>query len=208
MTIPRQTPAGAPAGPPEGRRALILEATLRLIAEGGVDSVTHRRVAKAAGVSLSATTYYFDSREHLLREAFRHWIERAKAQQSRLGEAFRDPGADRIADFLVALGEAEVAAPDLMLAEYELTLFAARDPESAEALHEWDDWMVAQLGQRLESLGATRPFAGARTLLHLMRGYELHRLAHREPDAGDLRRRLEVVVSAILGAGPVASSER
>ena len=67
--------------------------------------------------------------------------------------------------------------------------------------------MVAQLGQGLESLGATRPFEGARTLLHLIRGYELHRLAHRELDAGDLRRRLEVVVSAILAAKPIADSE-
>jgi DNA-binding transcriptional regulator YbjK len=208
MDISRQIPAAAPAGPPEGRRILILEATLRLIAEGGVDSVTHRRVAKAAGVSLSATTYYFDSREHLLREAFRHCIERAKAEQSRLAAGFRERGADRIVDFLVALVDAEVAAPGLMLAEYELTLFAARDPEVADALREWDDWMVAQLGQGLESLGATRPFEGARTLLHLVRGYELHRLTHREPDADDLRRPLEVVVSAILGGGSVASSER
>jgi DNA-binding transcriptional regulator YbjK len=201
MAIARPESRGAP------RRTLVLEATLRLIAEGGVDSVTHRRVAKAAGVSLSATTYYFDSREHLLREAFRHCIERAKAQQSRLSAAFRERGGDRILDFLVALTEAEVASPDLMLAEYELTLFAARDPEIAEALREWDEWMVAQLGRVLESLGATRPFEGARTLLHLIRGYELHRLSHQEPDAGDLRRRLEVVVSAILAAEPVADTE-
>ncbi len=206
MPILRAGPRGAPLRRGEERRILILQGALHLIAAGGVDSVTHRRVAKAAGVSLSATTYYFDSREHLLREAFRYYIERAKAEQSRLAAAFQERGADRVVDFLVALTDEELADADRMLAEYELTLFAARDPEVAEALHEWDDWMVAQLGQDLESLGATRPFEAAWTLLHLIRGYELHRLTRRGVDSIDLRQRLEVVVSAIIGAGPVGST--
>ncbi|MHC4910387.1 MAG: TetR/AcrR family transcriptional regulator [Planctomycetota bacterium] len=71
------------------RRLLLLETTLRLVAVGGVDAVTHRRVAQAAGVPLGSTTYYFDSREHLLREAFRHYLEQARAAQSEL--ALRRP---------------------------------------------------------------------------------------------------------------------
>ena len=61
----------APRG--EERKTQMLNATLRLIAAGGVDSVTHRRVAEAAGVPLGSTTYHFESREHLLQEAFEHY---------------------------------------------------------------------------------------------------------------------------------------
>ena len=49
-------------------------AALSLIAQQGFAAVTHRRVAAAAGVPLGSTTYYFDSREHLLREAFRRFL--------------------------------------------------------------------------------------------------------------------------------------
>lgn len=58
----------------ENRRTVTLDATLRLLAERGVDSVSHRRLAAAAGVPLGSTTYYFDSGEQLQREAFLRYI--------------------------------------------------------------------------------------------------------------------------------------
>ena len=44
-------------------------ATLALIGEHGSDAVTHRAVAGARGLPLSATTYWFASKEDLLQEA-------------------------------------------------------------------------------------------------------------------------------------------
>ena len=41
---------------PDAIRAAIIEATIRLIGRDGVDGVTHRAVAREAGVSLSSTT--------------------------------------------------------------------------------------------------------------------------------------------------------
>src|SRR3954449_114276 len=62
------------------RREHILRATLELIGEHGSDAVTHRAVAKRARVPLSATTYWFDSKEQLLQEtlllAAREEVER------------------------------------------------------------------------------------------------------------------------------------
>ena len=42
-----------------------------VIAAHGTDGVTHRAVAAEAGVPLSATTYWFASREELLEETLR-----------------------------------------------------------------------------------------------------------------------------------------
>src|SRR5690349_25002123 len=50
------------------RREEILRATIRLIGERGADAVTHRAVAEEAEVPLSATTYYFASKEELLEQ--------------------------------------------------------------------------------------------------------------------------------------------
>ena len=53
------------------RREHIVRATLELIGERGTDAVTHRAVAERAGLPLSATTYWFDSKEELISEALR-----------------------------------------------------------------------------------------------------------------------------------------
>ncbi|HEV2651233.1 MAG TPA: TetR family transcriptional regulator, partial [Rhizomicrobium sp.] len=63
----------------EGRKREILEAALRVVAKGGADSVTHRSVADVAQVPLGSLTYYFESREDLIREAFRLYIAEAMA---------------------------------------------------------------------------------------------------------------------------------
>ncbi|MEU9329958.1 TetR family transcriptional regulator [Streptomyces canus] len=52
------------------RRDRIKQATLELIAADGVHTVTHRKVADRAGVPLGSVTYYFDTLDTLLVEAF------------------------------------------------------------------------------------------------------------------------------------------
>ena len=64
----------------EAQRIKVLDATLELLAREGPRGVTHRAVAKEAGTSVRATTYYFDSREQLLAEALRHYADQAVAR--------------------------------------------------------------------------------------------------------------------------------
>ena len=64
------------------KRQMIIEAAATLLREGGPEAVSHRSVAKLAGCSLSATTYYFDGLEDLLHQAglanMSRWSERAE----------------------------------------------------------------------------------------------------------------------------------
>ncbi|MGI9328273.1 MAG: TetR/AcrR family transcriptional regulator [Pseudomonadales bacterium] len=179
------------------RRQLILETTLRMIAAGGIDSVTHRRVAEAADIPLGSTTYYFDSREHLLRETFEYYIGMAKALHENLGSKPLNEVRDLV-NFLVELTNRELEDEALLLAEYEMTLFAARDELVAELLHEWDSVMIANITEAMNTLGAKRPKDAARTILHLIRGYELERLSRHAPDPADLRRRIKDVLVAFI----------
>jgi DNA-binding transcriptional regulator YbjK len=55
----------------ERTRQTILQATLRLLATQGRQGVSHRAVAKEAGVSLSLTTYYFKDLAEMQIEALR-----------------------------------------------------------------------------------------------------------------------------------------
>lgn len=57
----------------EQTRQQILEAALRVLASQGYRALTHRAIAKEAGVSLSLTTYHFKDLEALLHDAFAYY---------------------------------------------------------------------------------------------------------------------------------------
>ncbi|MFE2721659.1 TetR/AcrR family transcriptional regulator [Kitasatospora sp. NPDC059327] len=67
----------------EERRAHIIEALLRVAADGGLHAVTMRSVATGAGVSVRLVQYYFDTKEQLLLAALTHLAVR-------MGERVRD----------------------------------------------------------------------------------------------------------------------
>ena len=81
----RVTPRG------EDRRQAIIDAAAAIIRESGPSAISHRSVAKRAGCSLSATTYYFDGLEDLLHQAglvnIGMWASRAEQVADRV-EAF------------------------------------------------------------------------------------------------------------------------
>lgn len=59
----------------ERTRQTILDATLEVIAEGGVRAVTHRAVAQKARINVSLTTYYFSNIFDLVSSAFNDFVE-------------------------------------------------------------------------------------------------------------------------------------
>ena len=156
-------------------------------------------MAAAAGVPLGSTTYYFESRDHLLREAFRRYLEAVSQGLAEAAAALkRAPSVDALLDFLVGFTEWEVQDQAVIVVENELVLFAARDGSLAEELHAWQDGMAADLAEALEALGATRPFDAARAVIQMVRGYELEQLTRREARSEDLRRRLTVLLTGYL----------
>lgn len=82
------------------RRERIIDATLKLIAEEGVRSLSHRRVARAAGVPPSAPYYYFKTIDDLLEQAYTEAMARSV-------QAFEEitTSLDRGEDLAVVLAE-------------------------------------------------------------------------------------------------------
>src|SRR5215467_7365073 len=105
----RGHPAHAPARSRElPRRDVILDAALALSAELGTEQLTHRSVAEQAGVPLGSTTYYFASRDELVREAFRRYVVRALRELTALARSARPRDAAELVEMLV-----DVARHDL-----------------------------------------------------------------------------------------------
>jgi DNA-binding transcriptional regulator YbjK len=67
----------------ELRKLLLLDAAVKVVADGGSGALTHRAVASDAGVSLASVTYHFPSIGDLREAMFDH-------AGSRVGLAFRD----------------------------------------------------------------------------------------------------------------------
>jgi DNA-binding transcriptional regulator YbjK len=203
-TAPRRRAARADAGAPPAattgppRRRAILDAALRVVARDGAEALTHRRVAEEAAVPLGSTTYYFVSRDEMLREALGHHAAAAMALLAEVAAQHTPRSVAELVASLVAMVEHEFEEPSRVLVEYEFILRAARDADLARRLHDYERALVGRLAHSLEALGAPKPFDLARTLVALIRAFELERLTRPDADLDALRARLLSVAAALL----------
>jgi DNA-binding transcriptional regulator YbjK len=192
-----QTRTPRPRG--AARREALLEAVLKIVGEVGADAVTHRRVAEVADLPLASTTYYFESKEHLLTAALELAAERDIA---RLGEFSVDAGdgADplelAIAALLEPIDEALPARRGSMIATYALLLEAARRPPMQAVVRRWTDAYLVALGRLLEAAGSTAPSADAELLLAAADGLLIEQLG--TGDQGELSSRLRRLATALV----------
>jgi DNA-binding transcriptional regulator YbjK len=120
------------------RRRDILEATLRVIGETGVKSVTHRAVAHEASVALASTTYYFDSKDALVEEALELMIERSIEYVRRYTDCPASISREELIDRIMGFADATVNDPNaFVLAQYELMLEAGREEYLRPLARRW-----------------------------------------------------------------------
>lgn len=62
------------------KRAVLVEAVLRIVAEHGFDHVSVRQVASAAGVSIGTVQHYFPTKDEMLAAAFAEVARRVRAR--------------------------------------------------------------------------------------------------------------------------------
>lgn len=167
------------------RRLLLLQTTLRLIGEQGIDAVTHRSVAEAAGVSLGSTTYWFSSRQDMLSQALEHFARlEIEGLHLRL-EPIRDRGLStrRLVDEFT-----ELLLPQLdrdrprTIAQYAFMQEAARRPELEAICREWGRAWEDELVELFDSLGTRSPRLEARMFLAMLDGLLLEQLAAPDED--------------------------
>lgn len=164
----------------EQRREAILRATLRVIGEHGADSVTHRAVAEEAGVPLSATTYYFASKEELLEQTL---LLAAREETERLERLVLElaPLSLSIDEWAAAvagqLANDVASDPAKHVALFELGLEATRRAQLRGELQRWQDahLRLAEVGCR--AIGSEQPEIDARVIVATLTGLMLQQLA-------------------------------
>jgi DNA-binding transcriptional regulator YbjK len=167
------------------RRQALLEAAVELVAEQGVGGITHRAVAKRAGLPLSTTSYFFESLDDLVLEALRVFVAAEIEVLEGITRALADEdlAPEAVLDRFVAVLLAEPAAHTV--AQFEAYLEVTRRPDlraEIEAVLAAYEQLAATT---LEAAGADP--AGARAFVALADGFALQRLARGEADADALR---------------------
>jgi AcrR family transcriptional regulator len=172
------------ASTPIGMRERILRATLALISAEGVGVLTNRRVAAAAEVSLGSLTYHFTSQTELLRESLLLYVEEETTRQEAIAQelAARNAPLEEITREIeqIVAGSADILQ---QIAELELHLQAARDPELREASRRCFAAHEQIAAAALTALGIPEGERYAPTLVALMTGLAIRRLADGGRDA-------------------------
>ncbi len=192
----RTRPRGA------ARREALLDAVLQVVADEGVDAVTHRRVADVAGLPLASTTYWFESKEHLLTAALERAaerdIERLEAFLHEAPEGPSDPLDLVVAAILDPIEDEGPTSRSLLLATYALMLEAARRPALREATQRWTDAYWDALSPLLAAAGSRDPRSHAQLVVGAADGLLVSQLA--TGDASDLAPQLRRLAEALVKA--------
>ncbi|MEU8898627.1 TetR family transcriptional regulator [Nocardia sp. NPDC048505] len=125
----------------ERRRAQIIEATLSIVHHQGAAGVTHRTVAKQAGITTSLTLYYFATLDDLLVAALTSVTDEYTQRIRQIADT-----ADPIAGLAELIAESAGPGRERALAERELSTLAARRPALRQAARAWRD-SVADLAR-------------------------------------------------------------
>jgi TetR/AcrR family transcriptional regulator, regulator of biofilm formation and stress response len=181
-------------------RAAILAATLQVLRDEGIGSLTHRAVAREAGVSLALTTYHFATKENLLAEALN--LAAAETLEGLREVAAHGTGpltpaavADLLCDMTMErLGDERLA----VFAVVELSLAAARRPQLHGAAAAWNEHYHTVVEGLLERAGVPSARQAARLVVATLEGLVFLQLTEADPHFE--RKVLRPSMRALVGA--------
>lgn len=200
MAVPVEVVAkGQRGGERRGSRERILRATFALIGREGVGALSNRSIAAEAGVSLGTLTYHFPSQAELLRECLHLFAAEEVARMEAIAADMRArcPSPEQIAVEIQQLAADSIADPE-RIAELELHLRAARDPELREASRSCFAAYEDVAATALEAVGVPDPERHARTVVAVISGLGLRQKGGGTGDAAGLA---DALLTIVAGAG-------
>lgn len=155
------------------RRERLITATLEVIEQYGVAGTSTRKVAEIADVSLGSLTYYFESINHLLEEAFTHLSTKiSNAFSERLSAArTREDAITAVVDII---DQNIWSSPQTLTLSFELYSFVSRNPHLQSLPQRWMQQSRLALAQHFTP-------STARALDALIEGIGIHNRFDKEP---------------------------
>ncbi|MER7250879.1 TetR family transcriptional regulator C-terminal domain-containing protein [Kribbella sp. NPDC000426] len=181
------------------RQDAIADAAIHLVATRGLRGLTHRAVDTEAGLPPGSTSYYLRTRNALLTACVSRMLTRDVS-------AMPPAGADPV-ELMVAMTVGMARdRPDDLVARYELSLEASRQPELRTAINTGGRQLRAMLAQLLDGLGVPEPEAASWPVAAMMDGLMYDRVAGAgatlSPEAFEtaVRRSVVALIAGLKGA--------
>jgi TetR/AcrR family transcriptional regulator, regulator of biofilm formation and stress response len=188
------------------RERPLMEATLRIIGQKGLDGVTHRGVAAEAGMSVGAVTHHFSTRDILVDAALRFALTREGGRLSALALSLQSKAfdADAWIESLVGWYSRELRSrAEVHVACYEAFLAASRSERYRPIVAAWFDTWRQSAELALKAAGSSDPRGHAELFVSTLIGILLQQLA--VPRRGfrlEAKAALSALVDGLLGKAP------
>jgi len=164
------------------RRQRLTDAAISTVARSGLRGLTHRAVDRTAEVPAGSCSYYFRTREELLRATVERLAELDIAEIDERPALTGPASAAQIAEATADLIEHwTTAGRERMLARYELALEAPRRPVLRAALHTAGSRHRAVAESMLAAAGAPDPAAQANAFVAFLDGMLFNQLTAAAP---------------------------
>lgn len=179
------------------RRDELLAATIELFAEGGSRAVTHRAVARRAGLPPATTTYYFASIQDLLREALAAHIQQWTSDLADLTDLDSGPplslddSTDLVSHVFAQRG------PEVAAVELSIYLAATRDPALRDAATEVLEQFEILAARILARLGVANGESLAASVVALVAGTALRRQCDQYTEEQEARQMTKAIRNLI-----------
>lgn len=179
------------------RRTQIIDAAVALLRTGNAGKLTHRLVARQAGVPLGSTTYYFATLDDLATAALEQLTAEADAELEQI--AARLAAGDGTPEQIAAIFTEYLADRDHVRSETALYVAGLQQPELRTLSRHWFTRTVDVLSTYTDRATAT-------TMAVFIDGATLHAALHDEPLPASLIVDLtRLLLSA--GADPAGTAE-
>ncbi|HEX3711417.1 MAG TPA: TetR/AcrR family transcriptional regulator [Trebonia sp.] len=151
-----------------GRRTLIADTVIAVLASSGARGLTHRAVDAAAGLPAGSASYYCRTREALLTAAA---VRLADLDLAAAGPLAPPPTREALVQALAGLVHAQSGEfRDRTVARYQLSLEADRIPAVRDALAAMAERFTAAAAELLAHFGASDARRDARALIAVCAG--------------------------------------
>ncbi|WP_344960647.1 TetR/AcrR family transcriptional regulator [Streptomyces thioluteus] len=183
------------------RRRQLADAAIATLAREGMRGLTHRAVDRTAGLPEGTCSYYFRTRQALLRATVERLVEVDTAdlaeRPAALGRS-SDPAevAEAVAEVVRHWATSE---GERTKARYELMLEAGRRPELRAALDKAREHYHRLAETTLAAAGAADPAAQAQVLIACMDGLMFRHLTGADPLSGPPERLGDALTDLLRG---------
>lgn len=181
------------------RADTLADAAIDVIADEGLRGLTHRAVEQRAGLPAGSTSYYFKTRSALVRGVLARLLELDNQEFQTFGLIGLPPTRAALVETTTKLlKHLSTTARNRQIARFQLYLDGDPDEERQAMLDAATKAILASSVAMLRAFGSSNPRRDGKLMQALLDGLLYDQVARHQTSTAELRRRVKLVLDAVL----------